>query len=433
MKRKLGLFLTITMCLGMLGGCGKEGSKASVSNAEQLTVYIVQEDALYDTAITEYVQEHTKDQIKVEYFETYEDVNDRLQTELMSGKGPDVLLFNSLYSDTDPYKLASSGILLDLDAQMETLQRADYFEEILDAGIVNGKQYYIPLSWNVLQVYATEDKVTGNDLYESILQEAEKIADDTSLGLSTYQFFRDDWMNLFMELGGSQVLDAKTGTLQDQKEAVQKTAEFLQVLYGKQEQSNTIGMKYNNDFAGALTHMSFMVENFSMLTHVRFYETLYLRNTQKEMAMSVFTRQDDDGVTAQVINYGAINANTQNAEAAWEFLQSIMDVQASVNFARTQRDQAFYTPVNVKVYEECVRQLTIQKGPTGGKLMVGPLSTEQGDMLYAFPDRITEAVIPNTTFGMIVQECMDPYLQEGVAFDTCYDTLLQRTNLYLSE
>lgn len=70
MKRKLGLFLTITMCFGMLGGCGKEGSKASVSNAEQLTVYIVQEDALYDTAITEYVQEHTKDQIKVEYFET---------------------------------------------------------------------------------------------------------------------------------------------------------------------------------------------------------------------------------------------------------------------------------------------------------------------------------------------------------------------------
>ena len=96
----------------LLFGCGKQ---------EKMKVYIVEEDALYESAILKYVQENPKTQIEVEYFQTYDEVNDRLKTELLSGGGPDVILFNSFYSKEDIYKLATSGSLLELDHMIEDL------------------------------------------------------------------------------------------------------------------------------------------------------------------------------------------------------------------------------------------------------------------------------------------------------------------------
>lgn len=425
--KKVSVLIFIGMLGGLLGGCGDK------TEAKSLSVYIVQEDALYDSAMIDYLQNYQDVDLDVEYFETYDDVNERLNTELMSGEGPDVLLFNSLYSDVDPYKMAGSGMFLALDEQVAELDGEAYFSELLDAGKVNGHQYYIPLSWNVLQVYSTPEKVTGEDLYTSMLTEAEAIAKDTSVGLTTYKFLRNDWMNYFMEIAGNSLIDVETGNLREQKEGIQQTAEFLKVLYGAYDQSATVGMKYNKDFAGGITHMSYNMGNISLLTDLRFFESTYPKYTESEMAFSTFERQDGEGITAQVIQYGAINANTENKEAAWQLLQSIMDVQPTVNFARTQLKKAFYAPVNIAAYEECVRQLTIQKGPTGGTAKVGPLSSKYGEVMKELPEKISEAVIPNLTYGEIVQECMESYLKGGDSFDSCYDKLVQQTELYLSE
>ena len=235
---------------------------------------------MYDSAMIDYLQNYQDVDLDVEYFETYDDVNERLNTELMSGEGPDVLLFNSLYSDVDPYKMAGSGMFLALDEQVAELDGEAYFSELLDAGKVNGHQYYIPLSWNVLQVYSTPEKVTGEDLYTSMLTEAEAIAKDTSVGLTTYKFLRNDWMNYFMEIAGNSLIDVETGNLREQKEGIQQTAEFLKVLYGAYDQSATVGMKYNKDFAGGITHMSYNMGNISLLTDLRFFESTYPKYTE---------------------------------------------------------------------------------------------------------------------------------------------------------
>ena len=66
-------------------------------------------------------------------------------------------------------------------------------------------------------------------------------------------------------------------------------------------------------------------------------------------------------------------------------------------------------------------------------MKVGPLSENYEEYLNNVPADISEAVIPNVTFGKMLQECLMPYMKDEENFEKCYDTLIQRTNLYLTE
>lgn len=72
-----------------LSSCGGKTNAA-------LSVYLVQTDALYVSALGEYASLYPERKMDLQTFPTYDEMAERLSTELMSGKGPDLLLFNSL-------------------------------------------------------------------------------------------------------------------------------------------------------------------------------------------------------------------------------------------------------------------------------------------------------------------------------------------------
>ena len=248
MKKRICLSAILCMLLFLVVGCGKK---------EQLTVYIAEEDALYNSTIVKYIKEYPEKDIDVVYFRTYEEMNEQLQAEIPNGEGPDVMLFNSFYSDVDPYKLASGGTLLSLDEQVSALSEEEYYSVILDAGKMNGHQYYVPLSWNILQVYSTQDKMAENgyddNMYVTVPAEAEVVKDESELFLSTFQGFRSDRMNLFMEIAGTKIFDPGTGEMTEQKEEIRKAAEFFNVFYDSFPKLIEFGERYNN-VSGTAAH-----------------------------------------------------------------------------------------------------------------------------------------------------------------------------------
>ena len=168
------------------------------------------------------------------------------------------------------------------------------------------------------------------------------------------------------------------------------------------------------------------------MNNLRYYQSVYPRYVAEDMQVLFYGQQDGEGLIAQVVQYGAINANTQNAEGAWELLHYLLDTSADRNFSKYETESVYYAPVNKSVYENCVSQLTSQSGP-GPDGKVDPLDAEYGQLLSELPSRITESVIPNTALGALVQECMEPCLLGTDSFDNCYATLEQRLKLYLDE
>ena len=141
--------MIMVMLVSMLSGCGLF--------KKPLTVYVVETEALYKRAVEEYAEEHSDMKVKIVSFESYDDMEAQLSTELLSGKGPDVLLFNSRTGSADPYKMTISNSVMPLDDMVTELSSDEYFTEILDSGYINGHQYFIPLSWNILQEYCTQE------------------------------------------------------------------------------------------------------------------------------------------------------------------------------------------------------------------------------------------------------------------------------------
>jgi len=429
MRKRICVLLVLVVTLFSICGCRQ---KESVP----LTVYLVQSEALYKDATEAYIKEYPEAEINILTFESYEEVNERLKTELMSGEGPDVLLFNSDYSGEDPYKLSASGTLMSLDEYMGELADTEYFKVLLDAGIQGEHQYFLPLSWNILQAYSTQERIEekgyDHDLYTAIVTESDILKDDENFAISSLQLNRADVLNYFLEVTGNQLFDGSSNELTDNKEEIQQTAECVKVIYDNLGKIRNISTKYRNDFSGSVSHFTYLIEDYPFMHNLRFYETLYPALMGEKMYFTPFTQMDSEDVTAQIIQYGAINANSKNADAAWKLLKYMLDMPASMDFSKYKAYSIYFAPVNIAAYEACVEELNTNTCVGPGR-KVGPLTDENKQILIDMPERVKEGVIPNSVLGTIIQECMEPYLLGNDSFDNCYETLMQRLGLYLNE
>ncbi|MCI9219251.1 MAG: hypothetical protein HFH94_05885 [Lachnospiraceae bacterium] len=329
-----------------------------------------------------------------------------------------------------------SRALLALDEQVEALPEGSYLDTIIRAGRIGGHQYFIPLSWNLPQAYSTQEKAEkiseSGDLYAALAAEALALEGDEAYGASSLQLGRADVLNLFLETSGSGLIDTESREVSVEEEEFRRMADFVKVFYDNMEKTRTIAGRYQNDFAGAVAHFTWLLENYSFMNNLRYYQTVYPKMVIEEMSFAPFERTDGDGLTVQVIQYGAVNANTRNAENAWKLLKYLMDAPMTVDFPKYETQSIYYAPVSAAVYEESVEALSSKDG-VGPGWPVKPLNEANAQLLLEIPGRIQEAVIPNAALGNLTQECMEPYFLGEDSFENCYDKMIQRMKLYLNE
>lgn len=184
-KRKRFRKATAMVCLVSLAagfsGCGEK--------EEKKTLRVITDQRLYDKVdMAARFMEGIHSRIRVE-IQTLpgegperETEIEKLRTEIMAGKGPDVYLLESdqdniaevrSYLLENPYQAMQSGALAPLDEYMEGdtyWENSTYNEAFLKAGRFDGRQYIIPLSgyWFVLAQKSGIDEMEGDTLWEWI-------------------------------------------------------------------------------------------------------------------------------------------------------------------------------------------------------------------------------------------------------------------------
>lgn len=429
MWKKVRVLLCSVMFLLIFNGCGAK---------EPLTVYLVEEDALYRQTVKDFAEEYEDLNVEIVSFESYEQMEEQLSAELLSGKGPDVLLFNSNLGSTDPYKLAKGNSLMTLDEMAAGLSEDEYFTQILEAGQMNGHQYFLPLSWNILQAYSTQEAIEkkgySDDMYSSLDAERQALAENQDYSDASWSIAgRADVINYLMEVAGQEVVDHESGQLVIEESDVLKTADFIKVVYLNSAKNKAIQSGHTNDFAWSAEHFTYFIESYPFMNNLRYYQSVFPNLTGKEMYFVPFTERGSDSIAAQVVQYGAINARTEHKEEAWQLLCCILDaVPETQAYSKYVTERVYYAPVNKTSYQACIDDLCTSEGP-GPEKNVSPLSEENAVVLQEIPTRVETAVLPNKALGTILQESMLPYMKEGGDFDTCYVDLLQRVKLYLGE
>lgn len=151
MKNKIAIIFTLQFIITVFAfsGCGE--STAS-SNSSKLTYCTYYEDAICDIIkrYNKYCTKHYDEsyQIEIVEFDSEDTMLTKISTEIMAGKGPDIISLNQKL----PFeKLIDNGSFADIDELAELYKSDidfdDYNSTIMDCGIYNGKRYIIPIAY----------------------------------------------------------------------------------------------------------------------------------------------------------------------------------------------------------------------------------------------------------------------------------------------
>ena len=440
------LLAALMLTTWILSGCSTQSAESPVAPTESaaekttLSVYMVDTDALFVDAVHSFRKQAQDIILDVTSFTTCQAMLDAVKEAALTDGGPDVLLYNSnsMQGEVDGYTLAKSGMFLPLDQFAEQLDPVVYPKALMDAGHIAGAQYFIPFSYNLLYAYTSQRLMTikgystSGDLYQMLRKESESLKDVSHKSPVSMQVFRLDPVNAFFDAAGVTLFDKNTGEITADKAEVEEICRFVKLVYDNMEKTATLKRKVATDFSSATASFSFFIENYAFLNEIRYYQSLFPAKAGSPMvAMPYHKLNDPQSLCASIVCFGGVSAKTKAPEQAFELLKFLLDYSVQTDWARGQLTYEYHAPVSLAVYQEAINHLSANAG--AGGIEITPLNTQNAEFLMANTQKITSAVIANTSLGVRLEEAFTPYFLAQDSFDNCYHVFLRDLQEYLSE
>ncbi len=342
-KRILAFFLMVLLavCL-ILSACGEYATEETDG---KLTMYTVGE---HGDALNEFVKKYNKycavndcfeDSVEFIYFDDYTQLNDTLSTELMAGKGPDIL---SLTQSLPFEKLVSNKSLADIDRLLSdssvNINFDDYNKTIMDSGVVNGKRVLLPLYYSVDVLFTTQERLEefGIDIEkENISQIANKINSENIDTHLVCPYSADSFYFSFIR----NFIDLEKGTTDFDSEEFRQNAEtFKKALLNSKAYADLSNFEFpseetHSDFLFSCNEFDFYGGSFTDIAEI-------YHNTCADGVTPVicpdFSRNGEISANVE-IGFG-INANCKKTEKAAKFIEYLLSDSSQGYFAGARED-----------------------------------------------------------------------------------------------
>ena len=373
MKRYIVMLVCVFLLLASITGCKKVDAT--------LRVIVEEEEDSFSTSgfrcqldawITEFEATHEGVTIILEEIpldsQSREPMLQRLYTEYMTGDGPDVILLPNAYSDQakifgqkslfDDLNLAMrNGAFLDISKYYdkdEKLKVGELQKVVMDAGVVDGARYILPLRYDIPVFYVDREGFAETGLnpavFESNLMDMMKAVAEMSDDRTACNF-RMHWIqpqftfNLLSEL-----IDYDTGKVLSSEQELEQFLQAYQDYWVR-----ILGSAQN----GALSHRP---EFFEYLNYGTFWTDtdnfMFIGSLQQAMENAVIAetkgivldmypiRSTNGTVVSDVTFYGAISAGCRNPDLAYEFLRAFLteDFQWERNISNNRRPWKLAAP-----------------------------------------------------------------------------------------
>ncbi|MCD7806177.1 MAG: ABC transporter substrate-binding protein [Lachnospiraceae bacterium] len=327
MRRKLLSATVLLSLMGFLVACGSGGETGDIQTLTVACVGIGKEDdgsfsvPSLDEPVQQFQEDHEEYQVVLTAYqrsaETDEDELALLQREIVSGEGPDVILFFGGYDMTDMIGNYTEDLYSWLEEGWEDL----YFENILDAFSYEGKLPALPLSFTLKSI-AVSDKTTGDRsgwTMEEMMDCYETACEASGEKLLLYAGeSKKDVFALLLTANLSDFVDWETGECQFESDSFQRILEF----------ANRFPLKLNlaEDFSIAQAYgegkcLIYPV-SLSSVYDIAVPEAYF----GEDVTFIGYPARDGDGT---IISAGsivvAISALSGQKEAAWEFISQFLE------------------------------------------------------------------------------------------------------------
>lgn len=161
-----------------------------VTTKDKITIYMLNENALINGIVHEYQKEHKDVSIDIQVASSsgmsYEDALKALNTELLAGEGPDLIVLE--YFPIKTY--IDKGALLDIsDLVKESLNNDEWYKNIMDTFKVDGKYYAVPTRFTVPMLWGKEEIVNKVSTIEDLAKYKKDHPNELMLNMTKPELF----------------------------------------------------------------------------------------------------------------------------------------------------------------------------------------------------------------------------------------------------
>lgn len=340
--RMVKVIITVSVCILMvltLFGCNSENDNNN--NDDLLTIYVVKEHPII-RLIDKYNDSNKSDKINMVEIQDGDTLNSKLSAELMAGKGPDIVLYDSSYNGiSNMEKMMALDVFADYneliknDSSDSSIDLKNYNEIVMDSGINNGKRYFVPISY-IPNFLITTTKLSDEysiDSSKSITYEKSPKVLSKYLNKAKKSENMSGFFNVNEELYA--LIDSnidffnKTNTLQSDKFLNNLNA--LSELILPADKNNSLGtdplelvLKGNTMFA-SLYQITGSEPN--GMGYIYYY---FKSNSQTPLIMNNLS--DSEDTSSAFIDKGfLINKNSDKKESAFKFVKYMLSEDVQCN------------------------------------------------------------------------------------------------------
>lgn len=440
MKKKIAGKLSAVLLVGCvcipLSGCA--GKKEETEQTDKSLTLCVDTfiNETYQAAFEEFVKTYPDVKLNVEVYDDLILGAQKINTQIMAGEGPDLMILQC-YGNADVYKMMRAGAFAPLDdfiKEDSTWNAADYAGAVLDAGVYDGKQMVMPLSYYVPVAVTTKQNLENAGIsldscntMLSFLQETSKFYEMDGVK----QVLGDaGMMSTFYAYLSESFLDYSEGKLGVEEETLRQACEAYKNFY-KEDSSPDSSVKFpEKGYFG----IGEQIADGSICMYVSqstgsFMETALPAAANAQLVLWPF-KNSQGAVSVSIMEYAGIRANSENRQNAWNLLRILMGETAQ----RKVIENGMFCPVLNSVLEEGI------DAAKNAALLRGKKITEiaelPADKMQQYQEALMnpdDAVFVTDVGNAKLMEYMRPFYEGESSYEDCFAEFKKFTDVYLTE
>ena len=453
MKKKLFcLVLASILCLSLLTGCQLGSRTSSVPEEEgAVTAYAVDYEAMGEEYLTRdfwpdpqyFLKDYnlganSEKEIEIQYFPDATAMNQQLSTELLSGGGPDLFVFQEV-DLPNFYNYANQGIFADLDPYFEKsgYNKSQFQEVVFDYGVVNGTRSFIPLEYGVPMCVTTQnlaekyglDKIGEELNYQNYYELLSAIKDIQP----EIHWFNE--LDSFFYRIISAFIDEENKRGQFTSSLFQKSIEEYKEMANSQGGEKAMAIRWETEYIEALVNEELLFHNDPMMSDRQLSYRIgkyWAGQEGKDNPLLLYPVKEYNGEDyyAYVGKMIAINDNSNRKNKAWEVIEKAISTSYQNNIMGGS-NPIIGNPVNLEAQDRNKKDW-MNSGGAFGKTGKEQLINRYYELLNSVTK--CDCLMYNS---MYVQEVFDPlyveYENGTKTLDEFVKELQNKTGLYLKE
>lgn len=370
----------------------------------------------------------------------------RINSELMAGTGPDIVLVHH-YFFPDINKTMDTGSFLNLAEiveQDEKFNPEDYYQPVLDAGLYKGGRYLVPYSFTFPFIFGLQEQLDtiGFDMakntdfisfFNELTDKLPQMQANPSFTAGLYWLY---YINGALRESGLQIIDYENGKVLPDAEAFKAFCDAFKPYWQVDAQEWT-KTTFSPLVEVSLQRGECLFYNNPLPVTDYIYSIADVKTDDTQWVLDAM-RTMDGGINATMNGALAINATSKNQLNAWNFIKTMISKQ--VQLGGNQQGPSICLPVNRAAMTEIIGKAAATAQTIGyatydgvGQKQVAAVTSTEKQIIYDLLDSMTECSFWNYNVLGYFLDSMTPYFNDEKSYNECVNDLKQKLTLYVSE